>query len=115
PRGGGPGDGWIDAFAGRRVGEEIAETLADAFVTGIHAGDPALLSVQAAFPRLAGFEQEHGSVTRGFAHARRQRRAEAAARGEAGPRAGKMWSFREGLGLLVETLRERLRTRPLTG
>jgi oxygen-dependent protoporphyrinogen oxidase len=26
-----------------------------------------------------------------------------------------MWSFREGLGLLVETLRERLRTRPLTG
>jgi oxygen-dependent protoporphyrinogen oxidase len=110
-----PGDESIDAFARRRLGDEISKTLADAFVTGIHAGDPALLSVQAAFPRLAAFEREHGSVTRGFAHARRQRRAEAAARGEAGPRAGRMWSFREGLGLLVETLRDRLRTLPVTG
>ncbi len=110
-----PGDESIDAFARRRVGNEIAETLADAFVTGIHAGDPALLSVQAAFPRLAAFERVHGSVLRGFAQARRQRRAEAAARGEPAPRPGKMWSFREGLGLLVATLRERLRTPPWTG
>jgi oxygen-dependent protoporphyrinogen oxidase len=103
------GDESIDAFARRRVGDEIAETLVDAFVTGIHAGDPTLLSVQAAFPRLAAFEREQGSVTRGFAHARRQRRA------EAGTRTGRMWSFREGLGLLIATLRERLRTPLLTG
>ncbi len=60
------GDESIDAFVRRRVGREMAETLADAFVTGIHAGDPKLLSVQAAFPRLEALEREHGSVLRGM-------------------------------------------------
>lgn len=110
-----PADESIDAFARRRAGDEIAETLADAFVTGIHAGDPRLLSVRAAFPRLAAFEREHGSVSRGFDAARRRRRAEATARGETAPRPGRMWSFREGLVLLVDTLRERLHTPPVTG
>ena len=95
----------IDAFVRRRAGREVAETLADAFVTGIHAGDPTLLSVRAAFPRLAAMEREHGSITRGFAAARRKR---------AGLKPG-MWSFPEGLGLLIETLRERLRTPPTAG
>ena len=99
----------IDAFARRRAGREVAETLADAFVTGIHAGDPTLLSVRAAFPRLAAMEREHGSVTKGFAAARRKRRAGGAVRG------GRMWSFREGLRLLIETLRGRLRTPPVVG
>ena len=99
----------IDAFARRRAGREVAETLADAFVSGIHAGDPALLSVLAAFPRLAAMEREQGSVTKGFIAARRRRRAAGAARG------GRMWSFREGLGLLIETLRGRLRTPPVVG
>ncbi|HVS34320.1 MAG TPA: protoporphyrinogen oxidase [Gemmataceae bacterium] len=92
----------IDAFARRRAGSEIAETLADAFVTGIHAGDPTLLSMKAAFPRLAAMEREHGSVLKGMAAAGRKSR----------PR---MWSFREGLGLLIDALRERLRTPPLSG
>src|SRR5262249_53960674 len=65
------GDESVDAFARRRAGREVAETLADAFVTGIHAGDPRLLSVRAAFPRLAAFEREHGSVQRGMAAARK--------------------------------------------
>jgi oxygen-dependent protoporphyrinogen oxidase len=105
----------VDAFARRRAGREVAETLADAFVTGIHAGDPGLLSVRAAFPRLAAFEREHGSVQRGLAAARKRRRAEAAAAGRPAPGPAKLWSFREGLGLLTDTLRDRLRTPPLTG
>jgi protoporphyrinogen/coproporphyrinogen III oxidase len=99
----------IDAFVRRRAGAEVAETLADAFVTGIYAGDPKLLSVGAAFPRLVRMEQEHGSVRNGFVAAARKRKA------EAGGRAGRMWSFREGLGLLIETLRGRLRTPPVVG
>jgi oxygen-dependent protoporphyrinogen oxidase len=102
----------IHAFARRRVGREVADTLVDAFVTGIFAGDPKLLSVQATFPRLAGYEREHGSVLGGLARARKQRRASAA---PAGSRPGQMWSFREGLRLLVETLAGRLRRPPLTG
>jgi oxygen-dependent protoporphyrinogen oxidase len=98
------GDESIDAFARRRAGREAAEVLADALVTGIHAGDPALLSVRATFPRLVALEAEHGSLLRGMAAAARQRRAEAAARGEPVQRPGRMWSFREGLRLLAETL-----------
>jgi protoporphyrinogen/coproporphyrinogen III oxidase len=109
------GDESIDAFVRRRVGGELAETLADAFVTGIHAGDPKLLSVQAAFPRLAELERDYGSVLRGMGASARRRRLEAAARGEPPPSSGRMWSFREGLSLLIDTLRERLRFPPLTG
>ncbi len=99
----------IDAFARRRAGAEVAETLADAFVTGIYAGDPKLLSMRATFPRLVRMEREHGSVRNGFVAAARKRKGLAAGRG------GRMWSFREGLGLLIEALRGRLRTPPVVG
>jgi oxygen-dependent protoporphyrinogen oxidase len=105
----------VAAFARRRAGPEVAEVFADALVTGIQAGDPALLSVRAAFPRLTALEQQYGSVLKGMARVARQRGAEAAARGEANRRAGTMWSFREGLRLLIETLCERLPRAPLLG
>ncbi len=105
----------IDAFVRRRVGRKMAETLADAFVTGIYAGDPKLLSIRAAFPRLAALEREHGSVLRGMGQSARQHRMEAVARGEPPPQPGRMWSFREGLEALIDRLRDRLRFAPLTG
>src|SRR5205085_304463 len=80
-----------------------------------YAGDPRLLSFPATFPRLAALEREHGSVLKGLGHAARRRRAEAKARGEADNRPGRIWSFREGLGLLIESLRDRLGSRLLTG
>src|SRR5581483_4213960 len=76
--------------------------------------DPGLLSVRAAFPRLAMFEREHGSVMRGMSAAARQRRRDAKARGEEA-RPMRMWSFPEGLGLLIDTLTGRLRRPPLLG
>jgi protoporphyrinogen/coproporphyrinogen III oxidase len=109
------GDESIDAFARRRAGDEVADVLADAFVTGIHAGDPKLLSLRATFPRLAELEERHGSVMRGFAAAARERRAEAKARGEVYQRPGTMWSFPEGLQALIDGLRAALRTLPLLG
>jgi oxygen-dependent protoporphyrinogen oxidase len=100
----------VDAFARRRAGHEAAEVFADALVTGIHAGDPKLLSARAAFPHLTALEAEHGSVLKGLARTARQRRREGSAR-----RPGQMWSFREGLRLLVETLAGRLNKQPLWG
>jgi oxygen-dependent protoporphyrinogen oxidase len=100
------GDESVDAFARRRAGREAAEIFADALVTGIHAGDPKLLSINAAFPRVAQFEREFGSVSRGFSAAARKRREEAKARGEPAPPPGRMWSFRDGLRVLAEALRE---------
>src|SRR5262249_7502300 len=103
----------VDAFARRRAGGEVADVLVDAFVTGIHAGDPKLLSVRAAFPRLIGLEDQYGSVLKGLIATAKQRRQEAKERGEVYERPGRLWSFREGLGLLVQTLGDRLRT-PIT-
>jgi oxygen-dependent protoporphyrinogen oxidase len=102
----------IDAFVRRRAGREAAEVLADALVTGIYAGDPEVLSLRACFPRLAAMEQEYGSVLRGMAHASRQRRTANTSRGikTAG---GRMWSFPEGLRLLIETLRDKLNSPPV--
>jgi oxygen-dependent protoporphyrinogen oxidase len=105
----------IDAFARRRAGDEVADVLADAFVTGIHAGDPKRLSLRASFPRLAELEAQHGSVMKGFAAAAKQRRAEAKARGEVYQRPGKMWSFPEGLQALIDALRAALRCPPIVG
>jgi len=109
------GDESIDAFARRRAGDEVADVLADAFVTGIHAGDPKLLSLRATFPRLAELEEQYGSVMKGFAAAAKQRRAAAKAHGEAYQRPGTMWSFREGLQALIDGLRASLRHPPILG
>src|SRR5262245_9433437 len=59
----------VAAFARRRAGHEAAAVFADALVTGIHGGDPELLDVRAAFPRLADLEAAHGSVVRGMIRA----------------------------------------------
>jgi oxygen-dependent protoporphyrinogen oxidase len=109
------GDESVQSFVQRRAGREAADTLADAFVTGIHAGDPALLSMPAAFPRLVELETKHGSVLKGMAATARRRRQEAAAHGQRYRPIGQMWSFRQGLRLLVETLSARLPQPPLLG
>ncbi len=96
----------IEAFAKRRTNAEIAEKLVDAFVTGIHAGDPGLLSVRAAFPRLANLEKEYGSVLGGMSKSRRKSKTKSSMR---------TWSFKEGLGKLPSTIRQQLRTPPIQG
>src|SRR5579872_944443 len=103
-----PEDESIASFVSRRAGKEAADIFADALVTGIHGGDPAQLSVAAAFPRLPVMEREAGSVIRGFIRAGRQRKKESLARGESSPGPQKMWSFREGLRVLVEGLADSL-------
>jgi protoporphyrinogen/coproporphyrinogen III oxidase len=99
----------IFSFFERRLGTEIARGLADAFVTGIYAGDPKLLSVKACFPRLIALEQEHGSLLRGMSANAKKRRRDAKARGEASRSTGRMWTLSGGLKSLIETLRSRLR------
>jgi protoporphyrinogen/coproporphyrinogen III oxidase len=97
-------------FARRRAGREAAELFADALVTGIHGGDPELLDVRSAFPRLVNFESADGSVIRGLRKAAKRKRAA----GEK-PTRPKLWSFRDGLGVLIGALAERLPTKPVLG
>ncbi len=56
----------VAAFFTRRIGREPMQHLIDPFVSGIYAGDPQALSVQATFPTLWEAEQQHGSILRGM-------------------------------------------------
>lgn len=52
----------VAQFFERRLGREIVKKAADPFISGIYAGDPANLSIKAAFPRLYELEKEYGSL-----------------------------------------------------
>jgi oxygen-dependent protoporphyrinogen oxidase len=105
----------VHEFACRRLGREAAEVLVDAMVTGIKAGDPTLLSVAAAFPRMVELERDYGSLIRAMPKVRRKRLAEAAALphhsaltthhspSSTSP-GGTLWSLHGGMGQLIEAL-----------
>jgi oxygen-dependent protoporphyrinogen oxidase len=54
----------VAAFGRRRFGAEFADRVLDPLVGGIFAGDASRVTIAAAFPALAGFEREYGSVIR---------------------------------------------------
>lgn len=87
----------IHQFATRRIGDEAAEMLVDAAVSGISAGDSRQLSVSAQFPIMTEMERDHGSLIRAM-FARRGRGA--------GP--SKLLSFDGGMGTLTGALAGRL-------
>jgi oxygen-dependent protoporphyrinogen oxidase len=97
------------------LGSEAADTLADAFVAGIHAGNPATLSLPAAFPRLAALEREHGSIMKGMKAVAKEKRRLARAQGQAAPPPQRMWSFAGGLRVWIEALAARLKLPARTG
>ena len=108
----------VAAFARRRIGDEAAERLVAPFVSGIYAGDADLLSVKAAFPRLANLEQNYGGLFRGmFAKAREARRAKknAGAVLEKAAPTRRLCSFRTGMAFLPKTLASKLGEDLLTG
>jgi oxygen-dependent protoporphyrinogen oxidase len=109
----------VAAFARRRIGREAAERMVAPFVSGIYAGDADMLSVQAAFPRLAGLESGYGGLFRGmFAKAREARRAKKAASevlAKAAPTRRRLCSFLNGMSVLPVSLAARLGEDVLTG
>lgn len=97
----------VHAFFERRLGREVAERLVEPFVAGVFAGSSRDLEVAAAFPALARWEREDGSLLRGALAERRKKGPPAWV-----PRG--LLSFREGLETLSKALAaalgERLRT-----
>jgi len=85
-------------FFTRRLGGEVADRVVEPFVAGIWAGSSDRLSLEAAFPALARWEAERGSLTRGALADRR-----GSARSSRSRKRG-LLSFREGL----ETLPRRM-------
>jgi protoporphyrinogen/coproporphyrinogen III oxidase len=89
----------LAAFCRRHVGKTATEVLADALQTGIYAGDPEALSVEAAFPQLVELEREHRSLMLGLA-----RKAKAGER----PAGGGLCTFEKGMQALPQALAEAL-------
>ncbi len=99
----------VHGFLARHFGRVFADALADAFVSGITAGDARELSVDALFPRLRAMERTHRSLVRALiAQQRAAKRARAAAGAQQGAAApgGGLTSFRSGgMQRLLDALR----------
>ncbi len=98
-------------FATRRIGKQAADVLIDAMVTGIYGGDPKLLSLKSAFPRMFELESDYGSLIRAQMSLAKERKQLAAKAGEepedapaGGAPTGSLHSFKDGLGTITEAL-----------
>ncbi len=98
-RGGRPPEESVRDFFARRLGPEIADRIVTPFVGGIFAGDPARLAVAEAFPSLARWEREHGSIVRGAIREARSKRRQSPTPAPA-PKVRGLLSFRDGLETL---------------
>ena len=96
-RGGQPGE-TVSSFVIRRFGREMLDYALDPFVSGVYAGDPDCLELESAFPEMANFEREHGSVIRAAIHAARAKKKKPTA----GVRGSTMISFAGGMQELTD-------------
>lgn len=62
PRGGSPEDESLESFVVRRLGRETLERIAEPLIAGIHAAEPATMSLRASFPRFLEMERRHRSL-----------------------------------------------------
>jgi protoporphyrinogen/coproporphyrinogen III oxidase len=92
----------IASFMERRFGREAVEYLAEPLLAGIHGGDPARLSMRAAFPRLVDLEARHGSVIAGL-------RAKRAAGPTGAPAPSPFMALPGGMSELTDALLARMR------
>lgn len=90
----------VGAFVRRRLGDEAEAYGVNPFVAGVFAGDPDLLEMRSAFPRLQAMETRAGSLVRAQITGLRQRKRSGTPRP---PRAG-MFSFRDGMQTLTDAL-----------
>ncbi|MEK7830253.1 MAG: protoporphyrinogen oxidase, partial [Acidobacteriota bacterium] len=94
----------IASFVTRRLGKEVLEKLVAPFLSGVYAGDPERLSVQACFPKLAEFEAEAGSILLGALKAARRKQKKS----KRSLRPYRLCSFRNGLNTVPLRLAEEL-------
>lgn len=106
PRRTDPAEESVADFVLRRLNREFLDYAINPLIAGIYAGDPARLSVQHGFPRLAALEARYGSLIKGQIFGAKDRRR----RGEVSKQEARKLSFDEGLQVLPDTLAARLGT-----
>lgn len=94
----------VGNFIRRKFSTEILDYLVAPFVSGVYAGDPEQLSLNAAFPSLAQWERDYGSVVRGAIKSRPK------SRGKEGGKIARpsLCSFRKGVATLPRALANRM-------
>ena len=85
----------LESFVVRRLGREVLDRIAEPLIAGIHAAEPATMSLRASFPRFLEMERKHRSLI-------------LAARSVASKPVAKSYShfasFRRGMGELTSAL-----------
>jgi len=94
----------IAQFVQRRLGQEFLDYAIDPLVAGIYAGNPHLLSVTQAFPKLHALEQRYHSLFLGQVLGARARKRS----GQVSKQDAKKFSFDDGLQVLIDALQSRL-------
>ena len=89
------GDESLESFVVRRLGHEVLERIAEPLIAGIHAAEPATMSLQASFPRFLQMEREHRSLILAARSATKPAQRDGASY---------FASFREGMGELTLAL-----------
>ena len=59
-------------FVRRRLGKEVLDKIAEPLVAGVHASDPAKMSLKSTFPRFIDLENHYRSVIRGMMKRRKK-------------------------------------------
>lgn len=90
----------VSDFVRRRLGQEFLDYAINPFVAGVYAGDPDLLSVRAAFPKLFELEQKYGSLIKGQIKGAKERKK----RNEESKQSARMFSFLDGMQTLTDAL-----------
>ncbi len=96
----GTGEETIASFVERRLGREFLDYAINPFVSGVYAGDPSMLSVQSAFPKLYALERDYGGLVRGMiggARARKRRAEKSKDRAKMFSMAGGMQAFPDAI------------------
>lgn len=68
------GDETVWEFVSRRFNYDVARILFDPVVVGIFGGDIKKISVRSCFPQMKKWEEQYGSLTKGFFASRKQKR-----------------------------------------
>ncbi|MEX2653261.1 MAG: protoporphyrinogen oxidase [Acidimicrobiia bacterium] len=94
------GDESLESFVVRRFGREVLDRIAEPLIAGIHAAEPATMSLRASFPRFMDMERRHRSLILA---------ARSAASGPAITNGLSYFaSFEDGMGELSEALVKKL-------
>jgi len=101
----------IAQFVQRRLGQEFLDYAIDPLVAGIYAGNPQMLSVTQAFPKLHALEQRYRSLFLGQMLGASERKRS----GEVSKQSAKKFSFDDGLQVLIDGLETALEDEIQTG